>query len=90
MESEPRRMTVYTAAIAAFKRTLLLNALMAHGGNCSAAARALQIHRNTLTRQMEHCGIGAQYIKDVCKEEAECDQKGSCSSSAATTITPAG
>jgi hypothetical protein len=43
-------MSVYKNAMAAYKRALLLRTLRSCGGNCSAAAEVLGIHRNAMTR----------------------------------------
>jgi DNA-binding NtrC family response regulator len=44
-------------AVSAFKRTLVLEALIAHGGNRSRAAAALKIERTSLLRLIRELGI---------------------------------
>jgi DNA-binding NtrC family response regulator len=44
-------------AVSAFKRTLVLEALIAHGGNRSRAAAALKIERTSLLRLIRDLGI---------------------------------
>ena len=44
-------------AVSAFKRTLVLESLIAHGGNRSWAAAALKIERTSLLRLIRELGI---------------------------------
>ena len=52
----PREVPLHEA-MSAFKRTLVLQALAAHGGNRSRAAAALQIERTSLLRLIRELGI---------------------------------
>ena len=51
-------------AVSAFKRTLVLEALIAHGGNRSRAAAALKIERTSLLRLIRELGI-AESLPDA-------------------------
>ena len=50
----------YRRAVDAFREQYLRRVLAAHGGNVCAAARAMEMHRNTLSRQMKALGIERQ------------------------------
>lgn len=43
---------LFEDAVGAFERTFIVKVLERHGGNLTAAARELRIHRNTLSRKM--------------------------------------
>lgn len=46
-----------------FKKRLILNALTRHKGNQCAAARELQVHRNTLSRDIEALQIDPKQFR---------------------------
>ncbi len=43
---------VFEDAVDAFERAFIVRMMERHGGNLSAAAKELRIHRNTLSRKM--------------------------------------
>ena len=47
----------FSPAVQVFKRAFIKQAMLAHGGNQSKTAAALDIHRNTLSRQMDECEL---------------------------------
>jgi DNA-binding NtrC family response regulator len=53
----------YQEALVAFRRSYLLAALRFNMNNQCATAKELGIHRNTLARDLEVCGIDAQSLK---------------------------
>jgi DNA-binding NtrC family response regulator len=48
---------LFEDAVGAFERTFIVRVLERAGGNVTAAARELRIHRNTLSRKMEELKI---------------------------------
>lgn len=48
---------LFEDAVGAFERTFILKVLERAGGNMTAAARELRIHRNTLSRKMAELKI---------------------------------
>lgn len=54
---------VYAEALRAAKRKILLRAVRSHGGNLSAAAIALGIHRNTIARIVREAGLSISDLK---------------------------
>jgi Fis family transcriptional regulator, factor for inversion stimulation protein len=48
---------LFEDAVGAFERTFIAKVLDRSGGNLTAAARELRIHRNTLSRKMEEFKI---------------------------------
>jgi DNA-binding NtrC family response regulator len=49
---------LHAAAVGPVERAVILRALRAAGGNQSAAAKALGLHRNTLRRKLRELGLG--------------------------------
>jgi DNA-binding NtrC family response regulator len=43
-----------------FERTVVTQALVAHGGNISQAARSLGLHRQNLQQKLQELGISAE------------------------------
>ncbi len=48
---------LFEDAVGVFERTFIVRVLERAGGNVTAAARELRIHRNTLSRKMEELKI---------------------------------
>ena len=48
---------LFEDAVGAFERTFIVKVLDRSGGNLTAAARELRIHRNTLSRKMAELKI---------------------------------
>jgi DNA-binding NtrC family response regulator len=54
---------VYTVAVRAFKRQLLLGAIQSAKGNLCRAAMSLGVHRSTVTRVMREVGLSSEQVK---------------------------
>jgi two-component system nitrogen regulation response regulator GlnG len=52
---------LYTEALEAFKKAFVAAMLERHGGNQSRAARALGVHRNTVSRAMTAFNIAVKH-----------------------------
>ena len=48
-----------------WEKGILMKALRDAGGNQGVAAKALGIHRNTLSRKLIECGVTADEIEDT-------------------------
>ncbi len=59
---------VYGELVRAAKRKILLHAIREEGGNLSAAAISLGIHRNTMGRALRETGLSAAQVKRYLKE----------------------
>jgi DNA-binding NtrC family response regulator len=53
----------YKEALRAFERQYLIVLLEQHQGNACRAAQATGVHRNTLSRNLQQCGIRVMEIR---------------------------
>jgi DNA-binding NtrC family response regulator len=58
---------IYAEAVRGAKRRILLRAIREEGGNLTAAAISLGVHRNTVNRIMREAGLSAIEIKRYLK-----------------------
>jgi len=56
---------VYAEAVEEFRRVFIAMMLEKHNGNHSRAARALGVHRNTVTRAIKAFGIVSKHPESV-------------------------
>lgn len=56
----------YEDSITELKRQFIITVLISHGGNGCKAAKALGMHRNTLSRTCEEQKINVAHIRRLC------------------------
>jgi DNA-binding NtrC family response regulator len=58
---------LYSEAVREFKKRFIMTALQDHHGNQCKAARALKMHRNTLSRTIEELQIDVEALRGAAR-----------------------
>ena len=62
-------MTEYHFEMRKFERELLLRVFRENAGNECRVAKALGLHRNTISRRLHHCGLTVGAVRNQIKTE---------------------